>query len=200
MPWLPQVAWSRLNRRRFEVEGGGFHARAGYGNRCNLLLNSNAMPLRYTGIRVTNLARSLRFYKVGLHLKETRRGDLRKWGAGIWVLLEDPKSHQRLELNWYPKSSRFATPYQAGDGLDHIGFLLGAVSASRLETEYRRLLRLGARSTQITPKLSEGWVADVRDPDGNWVELFRSPTAFEVRKEKAAQARRTSRRKRKRRS
>ncbi|MFZ0892004.1 MAG: VOC family protein [Thermoplasmata archaeon] len=147
------------------------------------------MPLRYTGIRVTNLARSLRFYTRGLRLREVTRGDLRKWGAGIWVLLEDPKSHQRLELNWYPSKSKFAAPYAAGEGLDHIGFLLGSVSAARLEAEYHRLLGHGARPTEVDLKVSQGWVADVKDPDGNWIELFRWPTAAEKRKERAAKAR-----------
>jgi catechol 2,3-dioxygenase-like lactoylglutathione lyase family enzyme len=152
------------------------------------------MPLRYTGIRVTNLARSLRFYTTGLRLREVTRGDLRKWGAGIWVLLEDPRSHQRLELNWYPPRSKFAAPYTAGEGLDHIGFLLGRVSATRLKTEYHRLLRLGARRTEVDLKMSDGWVADVQDPDGNWIELFRWPTAAEKRKERAAKVRRKRKR------
>ncbi|MFZ1023896.1 MAG: VOC family protein [Thermoplasmata archaeon] len=152
------------------------------------------MPLRYTGIRVTNLARSLRFYTKGLRLREVARGDLRKWGAGVWVLLEDPKTHQRLELNWYPPKSRFATPYAPGEGLDHIGFLLGNVSAARLEAEYDRLLRKGARPTEIDLQLSDGWVADVKDPDGNWIELFRRPTAAETRKEHSAQAHRKRKR------
>jgi catechol 2,3-dioxygenase-like lactoylglutathione lyase family enzyme len=148
------------------------------------------MPLRYTGIRVRDLKRSLRFYTNGLRLREIRRGDLRKWGAGIWVLLEDPQTHQHLELNWYPPKSEFAARYTPGEALDHIGFLLGKVSASRLESEYHRLLRLGARPTEIDLKRSGGWVADVTDPDGNWIELFRWPTPAETRKERAAKARR----------
>jgi hypothetical protein len=27
-----------------------------------------------------------------------------------------------LELNWYPPDSHLATSYEAGEGLDHIGF------------------------------------------------------------------------------
>jgi catechol 2,3-dioxygenase-like lactoylglutathione lyase family enzyme len=138
------------------------------------------MPLRYFGIRVRNLDRSLRFYGRALGLKEVSRGDLSEYGAGRWVLLEDPRSHQRLELNWYPRSSRFATRYVPGEGLDHIGFLLGKVPRSRLEAEYRRLLAAGARPTPITPKLSDGWVANVKDPDGNWIEIFRWPTPAEI--------------------
>ena len=139
------------------------------------------MPLRYVGLRVTDLKRSLRFYSGLLRLREIRRGDLRSEGLGIWVLLEDPKSHQRLELNWYPKKSSEATAYVPGDGLDHVGFLLGKVTRAALEKEYRRLIRGGARPTSWTPERMDGWVAHVRDPDGNWVEIFRWPTVAEER-------------------
>ena len=148
------------------------------------------MPLRYAGIRVTDLARSLRFYTKVLRLREVRRGDLRRQGLGIWVLLEDPRSHQRLELNWYPPRSSHATRYLAGEGLDHLGFLLGNVSAKRLESEYQRLLRGGARPTAVTPRVTGGWVAYVRDPNGLWIEIFRWPTAAERRKDQAERARR----------
>jgi catechol 2,3-dioxygenase-like lactoylglutathione lyase family enzyme len=89
------------------------------------------MHLRYTGLRVKNLSRSLRFYTKVLGLRVVTRGDLSEYGAGIWVLVEDPRSHQRIELNWYPPSSPWASRFQAGDALDHVGFLVGNVSRSR---------------------------------------------------------------------
>jgi catechol 2,3-dioxygenase-like lactoylglutathione lyase family enzyme len=140
------------------------------------------MPLRYTGIRVTDLKKSVRFYTKALGLHEAMRGDLREYGLGIWVLLEDPETHQRLELNWYPPRSNYATKYVPGDGLDHIGFLMGRVPAARLEVEYRRLLRAGAKPTEVTPKRTQSWAFDVKDPDGNWIEVFRHPTLAEERK------------------
>ena len=63
------------------------------------------MILRYSGIRVTNLEQSL---------KRLRQGKMSH--GGEWVLLEDPRSHQRLELNWYPADSAFATEYVPGEG------------------------------------------------------------------------------------
>ena len=131
------------------------------------------------GIRVTELERSLRFYTKLLGLKEERRGNMREIGGGTWVLLRDPKTGARLELNYYPRGSKFATPFIPGEGLDHIGFLLGHVPRSRLETEYRRLLRGGARPTEVTPERTEGWVFHVLDPDGNWVEVFRHASSSE---------------------
>ncbi|MGC2034269.1 MAG: VOC family protein [Thermoplasmata archaeon] len=144
------------------------------------------MPLQYVGIRVSNLERSLRFYTEVLGLREKIRGDNRSEGRGIWVGLEDPRSRVDLELNWYPRSSPFATPFRTGDALDHIGFRLGAVSRKKLEAEYRRLLDRGARPTRIRPADTDGWMACVRDPDGNWIEIFRTPTSAEKRKERSS--------------
>ena len=147
------------------------------------------MELYYVGIRVRNLARSVRFYTRLLGLKVEVRGDHLDRGRGIWVGLSDPRTHQRFELNWYPRSSRFWTPYAAGAALDHIGFYMGQVRPSTLVKEYRRLRRAGAGATSITPESTEGWQACVTDPDGNWIELFRRPTADELRRE--AKARRS---------
>ena len=129
------------------------------------------MKLSYFGIRVTDLERSLRFYTQLLGLKEVRRGDSRKYGAGIWVLLKDEPSGHELELNWYPPGSEYAVPYVPGEGLDHIGFLVDDVRKT-----YRDLVAKGAAPTPITPEETEGWTAYVTDPDGNWIEIYTHAT------------------------
>jgi catechol 2,3-dioxygenase-like lactoylglutathione lyase family enzyme len=146
------------------------------------------VPLYYVGLRVTDLDRSLRFYTRVLGLVEQRRGDASERGGGIWVGLSDPRSRVRLELNWYPRGSRYASRYRPGDGLDHVGFALGAVPRRVLEAEYARLRRAGAGPTPVTPKITDGWQACVTDPDGNWIEIFRSPTPAEARAERKALA------------
>lgn len=146
------------------------------------------MHLRYSGVRVTDLDRSLRFYTKALGLREVTRGDLSQYGRGRWVLLQDPVSHQRLELNWYPKGSQFDVPFVIGEGLDHIGFFLGPVPAATLRRTYQRLLRQGASPTNVTPSTTEGYVGYVTDPDGNWIEIFRDLTAAEKRRAKAKAA------------
>jgi catechol 2,3-dioxygenase-like lactoylglutathione lyase family enzyme len=151
------------------------------------------VPLYYTGLRVRNLERSIQFYTRALGLKVENRGDGREWGAGLWVELTDPRSKGRIELNWYPKGSKWATPFEPGDALDHLGFFLGHVPRTHLDRLYRRLIANGAKPTRITPDFSEGWTAYVTDPDGNWVEIFRRPTAAEQR----AQAREAAAAKRK---
>jgi catechol 2,3-dioxygenase-like lactoylglutathione lyase family enzyme len=145
---------------------------------------------------VTDLDRSLRFYTKVLGLREVSRGDLSQYGRGTWVLLRDPASRQQLELNWYPEGSQFNVPFVIGEGLDHIGFFLGPVPAATLNRMYQSLLRRGAGPTSVTPATTEGWVGYVTDPDGNWIEIFRAPTAAEKRRAKAAAAKKTPRKKR----
>jgi len=137
------------------------------------------MRFEVVGLRVTDLPRSLRFYTRALGLREVRRGDTRSWGGGIWVVLEDPRSHRRVELNWYPTGSLFAGPFRAGDAVDHLDFTLGVASRAELERVYRRLLRSGARPTGYEPSTTAGWMASVKDPDGIWITIGRRPTRRE---------------------
>lgn len=126
------------------------------------------MYLSYCGIRVRDLDRSLRFYTELFGLKEVARGDHTKYGAGLFILLRDEKSGQKLELNWYPEGSVHAVPYEAGEGLDHIAFVV-----DDLNQTYRELLRKGVKPTNIGPSTMSGWLAYVKDPDGNWIEIYK---------------------------
>lgn len=142
------------------------------------------MYLSYTGIRVRNLERSLALYSGFFGLEAIGGGDNAAHGGGSYVLLRDPLSGQRLELNWYPPGSPHDTPYIPGEGLDHVAFLVDDVDAT-----VRALVATGLEVASIDPDLAEprkdrtapGWfkVAYVRDPDGNWIELYQHahPTA-----------------------
>lgn len=123
--------------------------------------------LSYCGIRVTDLERSLKFYTELFGLKEVARGDRTKHGAGVYALLRDPKSHQKLELNWYPEDSQYGGLYVAGEGLDHIAFKVDDVTRA-----YEMLVSRGAGPTEIDPSVYGGWSAYVKDPDGNWIEIY----------------------------
>ena len=125
------------------------------------------MYLSYCGIRVRDLERSLKFYTEIFGLKEVARGDHRKYDAGIYVLLRDARSGQKLELNWYPEGSKHATPYTPGEGLDHIAFVVEDAKA-----KYVEMLSKGAEATSIDPSTTGGWLAYVKDPDGNWIEIY----------------------------
>jgi len=130
------------------------------------------MYMSYFGIRVTDLDRSLKFYTELFGLKEVERGDARsrKHGAGLYILLKDPTSGQKLELNWYPPNSTFATPYDPGEGLDHIAF-----SVEDLNGTYKDLVKKGVQLTEVNPAATDGWIAYLKDPDGNWIELYCRP-------------------------
>jgi lactoylglutathione lyase len=130
------------------------------------------MYMSYVGIRVTDLDKSLKFYTELFGLKEVARGDARdrKHGAGLYVLLRDPKSGQKLELNWYPAGSTYATPYEPGEGLDHIAF-----SVDNLTETYTDLRKKGVQITDVDPLATNGWIACVKDPDGNWIGLYQRP-------------------------
>ena len=122
------------------------------------------IKLYYTGIRVRELSRSLRFYR-SLGLKVTHRGTMAH--GGKWVHMRDPSSGQRLELNWYPKGSRFYEQYKNGSELDHIGFIVDdAVEWFKL------LVRRGARPAARPFGDESETLAYVKDPDGIWIELI----------------------------
>ncbi len=128
------------------------------------------MYLDYTGIRVTNLARATRFVTKGLGLEKVRGGKMGH--GGVWVLYQDRTSHQQLELNWYPKGSKYATPFVGGEGLDHLGFRVNDIKAAG-----RRLKAAGGRLVDQIKWKGEVVLAYYEGPDGLWVELILSPGA-----------------------
>jgi catechol 2,3-dioxygenase-like lactoylglutathione lyase family enzyme len=117
----------------------------------------------YAGLRVRNLARSLRFYHT-LGFRVLRRGVMGH--GGRWVHLEFPGARQWLELNYYPRSNRFYTPIRTGTEFDHLGFRVSNVEA--WEAELRR------RKFPVVARIREKHenIVYTRDPDGNWVEFF----------------------------
>jgi catechol 2,3-dioxygenase-like lactoylglutathione lyase family enzyme len=122
------------------------------------------IKLYYSGIEVRDLRRSLRFYR-SLGLKVIRRGTMGH--GGKWVHLMDPSSKQRLELNWYPKGSRFYEEYRNGSELDHIGFIVDdAVKWFKL------LVKRGAKPAAEPFGDELETLAYVTDPDGVWIELI----------------------------
>ncbi len=117
--------------------------------------------LEYTGVRVRDLERSVRFYTEGLGLRRGPRG--RMAAGGLWQELTDPESGAVLELNYYPGDP----PYREGDELDHLGFRV-----DELPAVVTRLEALGARVR--IPAFVDGDVQLVflTDPDGIWIELW----------------------------
>lgn len=118
----------------------------------------------YTGIRVRDLERSLRFYTKALGMRVIAKGTMPH--GGKYVHLRGPGSTQKLELNWYPRGSRFYRPYARGEEMDHLAFAVDDVGKA-----YRELLRGGA-TPAVRPSDSEGTEVYVKDPDGIWIEIL----------------------------
>jgi catechol 2,3-dioxygenase-like lactoylglutathione lyase family enzyme len=121
------------------------------------------VELVYCGLRVRNVARSLRFYRK-LGFRVYRRGKMGH--GGVWVQLSYPGAEQRLEINYYPRGNVFYVPIAKGTEFDHIGFRVSDVEA--WEAELRR------RKFPIVARIREAHenIVYTRDPDGNWLEFF----------------------------
>ncbi len=123
------------------------------------------MRYLYTGIRVRDLERSIKFYRRVMGMRVSRRG--RMGHGGVWVELMSPGSPQRLELNWYPTDNQFYSEYRNGEELDHLAFLVTDVGST-----FQELVTLGAHP-EVQPFREERYeFAFVSDPDGIWIELI----------------------------
>jgi len=123
------------------------------------------MKLHYTGIRVRDLKRSIKFYTRTMGLKQIDKGTMK--AGGIYVQLTNVETKQNLELNYYPPGTRYYEEYTEGSELDHLSFFCKNVRKS-----YKKLLTEGATSA-IEPWDEGGYtLAFVRDPDGIWIELI----------------------------
>jgi catechol 2,3-dioxygenase-like lactoylglutathione lyase family enzyme len=121
------------------------------------------VELVYAGLRVRNLARSLRFYQQ-LGFRIDKRG--RMGHGGLWVHLKFPGAAQKVELNFYPRGNPYHTPVRRGTEFDHFGFRVSDVEAWTEELR-RRKLPIVARIREAHENL-----VYTRDPDGNWLEFF----------------------------
>ncbi len=109
------------------------------------------------------MARSLAFYRK-LGFRTIAQGTMAH--GGQWAHLRYPGSHQRLELNFYPRSNPYWEPFRRGTEFDHLGFWAPDVRGWK-----RRALRAGGvLATEFVDGKSR--LVYVRDPDGNWIEAF----------------------------
>lgn len=114
----------------------------------------------YTGIHVSNLEESIKFYREELGMRLLIKTKIKETGGQV-AWLTSKGSKQILELNWYP------IKYKHGgkSGLDHLAFEVKDAAAG-----YRKLSK-GHRGA-IAPFQEGTWLlAYVKDPNGNWVEL-----------------------------
>lgn len=123
------------------------------------------MTFTYTGIRVRDLKRSLGFYTKVMGLKQVHRGTMK--AGGVFVQLKDPQSRQMLELNYYPRGTKFYERFKNGSELDHLAFW-----ERDIDRKYEELLANGATKA-VEPFSEDGYrLGFVKDPDGIWIELL----------------------------
>jgi len=129
----------------------------------------------YTGLRVRDIERSLRFYTEILGMEVVDPLESFEPTRGKAVTVRSPRSSQLLELNWYEEGSQFGTAYTNGEELDHLGF-----EVENLQDAVKRLEGEGVQ-VMVRPGTiggSLGWQeAFVKDPDGIWIELVQRKKA-----------------------
>jgi len=122
-------------------------------------------PVRflYSGIRVRDLPKSIRFYRA-LGFRVAGRGRMKHGGQFVQLLY--PGSRHWIELNYYPEGNRFFTPYRKGDEFDHFGFFTADVAAW-----HRKVVRAGGK---VVEDFVDGThrLVYVNDPDGVCLEAF----------------------------
>ncbi|HLN89646.1 MAG TPA: VOC family protein [Candidatus Binatia bacterium] len=123
------------------------------------------MKFVYTGIRVRDLERSIKFYTETMEMKKGTQGTMKD--GGVYVDLTSEGSEQRLELNYYPHSRKYYEEYAEGSELDHLAFRCEDVREC-----YNKVLAGGGVSVIEPWDEGDSTLAFVRDPDGVWIELI----------------------------
>ena len=113
-----------------------------------------------TGIHVSDLDRSIKFYTNELKMKLLFRAKIKETGGEVAWLKSDGSS-QILELNWYPEEYA----YGGSSGLDHLAF-----QVEDADETYGKLTRKSRG--EIEPFDEGRWrLGYIKDPDGNWIEI-----------------------------
>lgn len=121
--------------------------------------------LHHTRYRVTDLAKSVDFYKQVLGLEEVRRSKSPR-GSEL-VFLKAPQSEELIELCFYPDSGAV----QVQEDLTHLGF-----EVDSLEAFGKHIASLGIPfSDGPTYKDNGGGFAFIDAPEGYEVELIQRP-------------------------
>jgi lactoylglutathione lyase len=124
------------------------------------------MKYLHTMVRVSDLDRSLAFYRDALGLEEVSRKDVPQ-GRYTLVFLAAPGDHAaqvELTFNWDPEN------YQGGRNFGHLAYSVDNIYAS-----CQRLLDHGV--TVLRPP-RDGRMAFVRSPDGISIELLQQGPAL----------------------
>lgn len=123
----------------------------------------NSLKILHTCLNVTDLERSIVFYRDRLGLKLTRRFEVKENNAEI-AFLEDAAENAIELTHWRDKKQ-----LTEGDNFDHI-----ALGVRDLKATVEQLRQQGTEIAMepFTLKGGTHQIAFIRDPDGNWLELI----------------------------
>jgi lactoylglutathione lyase len=128
--------------------------------------------LNHTRYRVSDLERTVRFYKDVLGLQEVRRSKSPR-GSEL-VFLKAPESEELIEICCFPKSG----PVQVQPDLTHLAF-----DVTSLEEFGKHLASLGVKfSDGPTLRPGGGGFAFIDAPEGYEIELIEQPKGKELAK------------------
>jgi lactoylglutathione lyase len=126
--------------------------------------------LNHTRYRVSDLERTVRFYKEVLGLQEVRRSKSPR-GSEL-VFLKAPESEELIEICCFPESG----PVQVQPDLTHLAF-----DVPSLEEFGKHLATLGVKfSDGPTLRPSGGGFAFIDAPEGYEIELIEQPKGKEL--------------------
>jgi lactoylglutathione lyase len=126
--------------------------------------------LNHTRYRVSDLERTIKFYKEVLGLQELRRHKSPR-GSEL-VFLKTPESEELIEICSFPASG----PVHVQPDLTHLGF-----EVDSLEEFGRHLASLGLKYSEgPTLRPGGGGFAFIDAPEGYEVELLEIPTSKEL--------------------
>ena len=128
------------------------------------------MKYLHTMVRVTDIERSLAFYRDALGLEVLSRRD-HEAGRYTLVFLAAPGDHQaqvELTYNW-PDANGRAETYTGGRNFGHLAYAVDDI--------YAACARLQQHGVTINRPPRDGRMAFVRSPDGISIELLQAGAA-----------------------
>lgn len=111
-------------------------------------------------INVTNLERSIDFYRKALGLKEHHRKEATD-GSYILVYLTDEHTHFKLELTWL---RNHAEAYELGENESHL--------CMRVEGDYEAIRRYHKDMGCVCFENTVMGLYFIHDPDDYWIEIL----------------------------
>jgi len=123
------------------------------------------LKILHTCLNVSDLERSISFYKSNLDLNLTSRREIKQNNAEIAFLKDE--AGNAIELTYWRDKK-----IVEGDNFDHIAFDVEDVQ-SAVEKLRKNGVTIAMEPYSLQGSTSK--IAFIKDPDGNWLELIQSP-------------------------